>query len=483
MENLSAIVNSLSPGEENLVRHFYKYKNFGEYRKRALLFELLSKKSTNLTESQAIKQLGYSSKSSFANVKIRLRSDVLSILLMQESSTKFGTPYAQALFDCRRGLMQGEILINRGVYQEALDVLQKASRIAQKFEFFTELMQIEDLIRNYAMSNGCADDFIALSASIRENYAACGTFLEAKQKHYEISMPGLLGVKSFEEYSLKGSEMIRASSTSSSSRTNFYNGLAALNYYSSIRDFEMALKYAGPLLKSAETDPVVKSKSNQAGIHMDLANIYLNRCEYDLAIRHSSRSVNLFKAGMVNQLQAYVILFFSYFRNGDFAKASETLDAANDHRIIKSQQVPLMNSRLHFLRAGLTFSKGDYDETANLLRDSTELMKDKEGWMPGLFLLESLVLIEKNDIELAIYKIDAFRKMLYRWGMDNDEHRIGIITRLLRQIVRDNCDYAKIFKRQNNEIRLLTGESSKCYWDPAGYEIIRFDEWLLKKVS
>jgi tetratricopeptide (TPR) repeat protein len=482
MENLAAIVNSLSPAEANLIRHFYKFKSQKEYSKRSQLFELLSGKE-EVSEKQAAKLLGYSSSnSSFTNIKGRLRADLLNILLMQEASTKFSTPYAQALFDCRRMLMQGEILINRGVYEEALDLLQRSAKIAQKYEFFSELIQIDDLVRNHVIRNGTAEEFVSLSASIRKNYETLGELLRSKQNHYEINMPGLMGVHSFDEYKEKCAAML-VTNSNTGARSRFYNGLSALNYFSSIHDFDSALKQASVLLKAAESDPVVMSKSNQAGIHMDLANIYLNKKQFDLAVKHSQKSVDLFKPGMINQLHAYIILFFSHFRNGDFSKANLALDHARDHRLIRMQQSPVMNCRLHLLRAGLAFSQGDLHETSEYLRESSELMKDKEGWMPGYFLLESLMLIEKKEIEVAIYKIEAFRKMLYRWGMDNDEHRIGIITRLLKQIVRGNCDYRKLLRQSGSGIRQLSDNSPQGYWDPAGYEIIRFDEWLMKKVS
>ena len=485
MVELLSIVNALSPAEAKLVRHFYKLKNYGEQKKRAELFDIIfNKKITD--DKQAAKALGYSNQASaFKNLKVRLKSDVLSILLMQECSSKFSTPYAQAMFSCKRSLMQGEILMSRGIYDEALDMLKKAAKQAKKFELFGEQVLIEDLARNHLALRNKASAFEEISSSIEESYSRLGQLLEVKKKHYEINIPGLLAIDSFDEYRVKGmqimNELSKVSNMSSSSRVKLFHDLTSLHYFSSIHDFDSALQHATRLLKAVETDTVVMSKSNQAGVNMELANIYLNVGKYEKAIAHASNAVELFKPGMINQLHSYVILFFAHFRNNDMTNASKVIRIALDHRLVKNQERSLMASRLHLLRAGLAFSEGDYELSAAILRENAELVQDKEGWMPGYFLLDSLILLEKEEVDLATFRIEAFRKLLRRHGLDKKEYRIWEITSLLRQLVRENCDYTKLVKKQNRNINMLTEAKANFYFNPASYEVIRFDQWLLKK--
>ncbi|HET6989676.1 MAG TPA: hypothetical protein VFJ43_00055, partial [Bacteroidia bacterium] len=103
-------------------------------------------------------------------------------------------------------------------------------------------------------------------------------------------------------------------------------------------------------------------------------------------------------------------------------------------------------------------------------------------WMPGYFLLESLTLLEKKSVDLATYRIEAFRKMMGRNSF-KDEQRIGAITRILKQLVRDEWNYKKLAPDKNKDIKMLAEAKEQFYWNPAGYEVIRFDEWLLQKVS
>jgi tetratricopeptide (TPR) repeat protein len=487
MESLATIINSLSAGELKLIRHFYKLKDFGEYRKRVQLFDIITKQKI-YNNQEVAKILGYTkaNNSSFQHLKSRLKSDVLCMLLMQECSAKFSTPYAQAKFECRRNLMQGEILISRGVYEEALDQLDKAARIAAKFELFAEGLLIEDIRRNHIAQKGNRNDFEEITSSMEENFVRLGREMIAKRNHYEITTPQFLSVNSFEEYNTKGKERIHdlfsIRNSQDSSRTKFYQHLTSISYYSSIHDFESAQLHAIDLLKTVETDKVVKSNSNQAGVNMELANIYLNTGNFEKAISHSQHAVELFKSGMINQLHAYIILFFSFFRSNDLRNASRILALANQHRLIKNQKDPLMVSRLQLLRAAVSFKEGDYDASSFILRENSELLRDKDGWMPGYFLLESLTLLEKKSVDLANYRIEAFRKMIGRNNF-RDEQRIGAITRILKQLARDEWNYKKLVPEKNKDIKMLSEAKEKFYWNPAGYEIIRFDEWLLQKVS
>ncbi len=485
MESLAAIVNNMSSGELKLIRHFYKLKNFGECRKRVQLLEMIIKdKITDNKEAAEI--LGYNSTaSSFKHLKSRLKSDLLCMLLMQECSTKFSTPYAQATFDCRRFLMQGEILMSRGVYDEALDLLGRASKIATRFELFSEALQIEDLRRNHIASRGNMKDFEEACSSIEESFVRLGKVMTAKRYHYEITTPSLHRVNSYAEYIRQNNEVNEPApgyKLTQSSKVNLYNNLSSINYLSSIHDFENAQHHAVDLLHAVENDLVVKSRSNQAGVNMELANIYLNTAQYEKAITHASKAVELFKPGMINQLYAQLVLFFSYFRNSDIKNADKILKSSCNHKQIKNMENMQMSSRLQLLRATLAFKSGSYDECAFILRENAEYVRDKDAWMPGYFILETLMLLEKKSFELAQYRIDAFRKMLERNPLFKDEKRIITITKVLKLIVKVDGDFNKISPEQKDLLELCEGKG-EFYWNPAGYEVIRFDEWLLKKIS
>jgi tetratricopeptide (TPR) repeat protein len=487
MDSLLAISDSLSLGEIRLVQHFYRIKGNADSTKRGKLFELLIKRAP-ASENEIAGALGYTNPgSSFQNLKQRLKADILSVLLMQECTSKFCTPYAQATFDCRRSLIQGEILMSRGVYDEAMEILVKAMKTANKYQLYAEQLQIEDLIRNHNALKGNINTYNSLSNSIESNYHLLGDLLVAKRKHYELTNPRLMGVKSLPDYLEQGKkvmdELSALSSAVKSSRISMFRNLAAINYFSASRDFKKAESHAHSLVEAFGKDQVVLSKSNLAGANLELANIYLNTQDYPLATQFAQKAVDLFKPGMINQLHAYIMLFFATFRNEEFDKATEILNIAQNHRLIKSKNHPQMLSRIKLLKAALLFRQGDIEKSSYVLNRENAGSREKDDWIPGFYMLDLLIMMEKKASDLANYKLEAFRKMLHRHGIDKQEMRINLIARIMKNLVRENCSFEKILPFHEPEMKLLSEAKENYYWNPAGYEVIRFDEWLMKKVS
>ncbi|MBI3511860.1 MAG: hypothetical protein HY064_14460 [Bacteroidetes bacterium] len=377
--------------------------------------------------------------------------------------------------------------MSRGVYEESMDILNKASKIAFKYQLYAEQLQIEDLIRNHNALKGNISSFTVLNNSIERNYRSLGDVLIAKEKHYELTNPRLMGVKSLPDYLEQGrkvmNELSALSSSTKSSRINMFRNLAAINYFSASRDFEKAESYARLLVDAFEKDHVVLSISNLAGANMELANIYLNTRDYGLATEFAQKAVDLFKPGMINQLHAYIILFFATFRDEKFDRATEILSIVQNHRLIKSKNHPQISSRIQLLKAALLFKQGDIEKSSYVLNRENESSREKDDWIPGFYMLDLLIMMEKKASDLANYKLEAFRKMLHRHGIDKQEIRINVITKIMKNLVRENCSFEKILPIHKAEIRLLSEAKENYYWNPAGYEVIRFDEWFMKKVS
>ena len=76
--------------------------------------------------------------SAFSHLKNRLQKDILNILLLKEGSKKYETKFAQATFDCRRMLIEGQILMERGAYKAGEAVLTKARELAAEYDLYAE---------------------------------------------------------------------------------------------------------------------------------------------------------------------------------------------------------------------------------------------------------------------------------------------------------------------------------------------------------
>jgi|GEM_PF-5224220 len=485
METLLPLIRSLGRTEVRLLRNYILSKSAGENCKRLDLFDRIQN-SRKHDEQSIARLLGYSGagEKAFINLKARLRSDILDMLMLQEDGKAFETAFAQAAFECRRSLIQGEMLLARGVYNGAIEVLENALHLAHRFELHGEFLLIADLLRNHTAVRGDLETFKGLNELMSEAQTDLNRVLRAKQTHYEITVPGLLDVSTRRGYKVQAGELLsqleEKGRRTNSARIEFYRRLAALNYYTTLHEFPEALRNGRKLLQQVEEHVLLRSDANRAGVNMELAGVCLNTGDYGAAVTHAQTAVELFKPGMVNHMQALLILFFALFRSGDATAADKTLDQALAHR--QAFVDPVMEPRINLLRSGLQFSKGEYKESVKLLRRCGRLQQERDVWLPGCFLMDTLNDYEQQRLELIACKLDAFRKQAVRLGLSRShEHsRLRSIVQVMTSLVRAR-DLAKLMSKEKDQIALLRTAEGDYHWNPAGYELIRFDEWLLKK--
>lgn len=484
MENLSALINSLSPGEGKLIRHFYKMRDFGEYRKRVQLFDLVVSGKVK-DEEKAARLVGYKSPTaSYHNLKSRLKSDILCILLMQEASAKFNTPYAQAAFSCRRALLTGELLLSRGVYHEGLNLLKKAARVAAKFELYAERIIAEDALRNHHAGTNSSHELNQVTEIIEDNYRLLGNMMKSKKKLYQTVFrePSTVNEPAF-TYSPQQilSELDDLEQESESSRISFYSQLSRLNIFHNTGDVNGAINCAKGLLRSVEKDPVIMSKSNQAGIELEIANMYLRSNDYTNAGQHATKACQLFKNGMLNHLRAMTVLFYSQVHSGMYDIAQATLTALLTSKCLKDRAQLMLNNRLLLLKAWFHLVKGEIDSAACGLRLCIDLTKEKGAWFYGYSLLECLVMIEKRAFDAALYKLDSLRKVVSRAAKDSYVNRTAAAIAVFRNLIKFENDYTALLKSPIKELTQLQSAAVGYEWDPSGFELVRIDEFILTR--
>lgn len=476
MENLVALIKSLSSGEEKLVRHFYKLRDQGESRKRAELFEiLLSGRAKD--ESGLARLLGYQScNTSYHNIKSRLKSDIICVLLMQESSSKFNTQYAQAMFSCRRALLTGEILLSRGVYQEGISLLRKAARIADKFELYAERILTEDALRNHHAGASDVEELNNGTAAIDNSYRLLGQMMSSKKRLYETVFSENESINHDAESIGFANELEKLENASDSSRVNFFSKLSRLNILHGRGDLKNAIICAHELLESVEKDPVIMSSANQAGIHLEIANMYLKTNEFSQTEFHATRASVLFKSGMLNHMRASTLIFYAQVHSDKYAEAEVTLKNVLGSRCLREPAYDVLKQRLNLVHAWFSYSLGKFDTAGSFLKQCGDLVKEKTQWTHGFTLLECLLLIEKNAFEAAIYKLDALRKSIARTKSDGSVKRVLLSITILKHVIRANNDYVEAGKLASAELGQLSSPSSGAIWDPTGFEIIPFEK-------
>lgn len=483
----------MQAGEIKLLRHFQKLQLNNDIKKN-LLFENAVKwkncKDVGGVEEKVIQKL-YGNKNkagkSFEKLKLRLRNDILNILLLQESSIKCRSKHEMAIFECRRFLLQADVLLGRGVYNEGVKLVKKAANIAQKNELYTELLLIDNLCSSHNIIKSGENEHILYSKKIKEMTSLMEKSLFAKYFHDELLACSLFKsniIQPIEEWRKKLDRIKQDYETSGSIKIGFYYNFSALHFYRHIHQYEKSLEHGLVLSKHSELFEIFKTHAYLGNINRELAKCFLLVNKYDEAIKHANLSLKYFTNDMRNSLSSLEILFFCYTNQNEYKLASDIADKAFSNGYFKKDN--FMNSKWWFFRAGIEFKMDEFTKALASLKKCNELFKDKTGWMLACTLFEALCRIESGNLEWFEYRLDGLKKLMQRHNTGQTEThnvRFDIIFRVLKTLNKNNYNFVQTCLDEKDSIKLLSDGDGSYGWYLTGLEPVRFDIWIKEKAS
>ncbi len=479
MKILTQIVRVLKPSEVRLIRNFYKVQPNGEIKRRLELFELV--KSGKVTTDMEAAKAVYKGEpnSAYSHLKNRLQKDVLNILLLKEGSKKYETKYAQAVFDCRRMLIEGQILIERGAYRAGEAVLLKANELAVEYELFAETLLINDLLRTTIGIRKGEQAYLSFEREITDSLHKLEKYLIVKDYYYRLGVLGYFAKnidKSSKEYAKTALQEAEGHYNASQSPLigYFYNYLGI--YYGQLNhDYELAYKYALDYLKLVEVSPSITSETRIGTANLQIASIAAYKANYDEAMGFARSAKEKFITGLFNELQAIELMFVIAFHKRDYTEAETIMEMALVHPKYKANKI--IPAKWEYFKANLLFVKGQYNQAAVMLMKETELTKDKAGWLMGYRIMELMCAIEQGELDIIDYRAESFKKLLQRQKDENVE-RPRTILKVLNTYVKTGGDIKMTLTEEKTSITKLREGKEHFRWDPLGFEMIRFDEWL-----
>jgi|GEM_PF-828161 len=485
MKSLLPIINSLNGKEKRLMKKFFSIQTNGMEKKKLELFSVILDGKAKTDKEAAMLLYNSPPNSAFSHVKRRLKKDLLNFILLQDSDTSDVSKRGKAEVDCRRMFLQGQLLLRRGVYGEYEKVMNAALDIAEKYEMFAEALMIRNSLRSSIGFRKGPDMFEKYSESVDYNYKELGKWLKARQYYYQISLPNEFQTNNKIELKDVGATIIanleKIDTGQSSERFTFWHYMSKMHYFNLNKNFKEAGVYAKKLIDLFSEDSIMKTKSNQGGILKDVVYINLNLGNYEEAVKYANDAIENFKKGRANELRTMDYLFFAHLRNQDYDNAEITIKNALEHKQINAGN-KLIKARWLFFHANLEYLKGKHKEAAQSLRTNEHIMSDKSGWNLGCRLLEMMIDMEANDLFLVDYKIKSFNRLLSPKNTETENiERARLISKVIRLFIKHRGDFNETFDVAKNDIQALEDGEGKLFWDPMGYEVIRFDEWLRDK--
>jgi tetratricopeptide (TPR) repeat protein len=493
MDSIIHLVKNMQAGEIKLLRHFHKLQHNNDIKKNLLFEKAVKWKNCNDLKSIEHKAFlsiyGTAGKSekSFEKLKFRLKTDILNILLLQDSSVKCLSRQETAVFECRRLILQADVLLGRGVYKEGISLLKRASGIAQKNELYTEQLLIDNLFGNHNIVKSGENEHLHYSNNIRQVTSLMEKSMFAKYFHDELMACSLLNtniVQPVDEWRLKLERIKQDHQLGGSVKIGFYYNFSALHFYRHTKDYDKSLEFGLTLYKYTELHELFQTPGYLGNINRELARCYLLAGQCNGAMKHAKISIRHFSNDPLNALAAIEILFFSHVNKQEYAAAKEITDKAFSYPYLKNNNFE--NAKWWFLRAGAEFKMHEFTKAINCLKKCNELFRDKSSWLLGYTFFEVLCRIESGDLEWFEYRLEGIKKLMLRHNRKktaNHNQRFDLIFRILKTLNKNNYNFTKICNDEKESIALLARGEGAAGWHLTGLEPVRFDEWLKGKAG
>jgi len=487
LKELSIIIASLKEDEvKSLQRYIHCFEASGENReqKSERLLNLLIQ--NNQFELRSFESKF--SKHAFSMHVLRLYDKVLEVLTLDMNIRKpeIYNEVATAKLFVRKRLMSTIALGTKNHILETIAIYQKCVVTCKEFELYDELLIcMHELMNLYAALSRHAE-FEALEKEIQHyeeirvqvkrayhiyNKYTMERVLYPEDKRLETELEHLLP-------SLKSYYLI-----SQSAQVGWFYYRLLVEFHNDKQNLVEGYNACNALLKLQLESPSIRTNRYLAMTHRELANISMHLYNFDESLLSILKAQNMERDIKRNMDITKEKEFFVYFYKGEISDARYIVNDLYDKTNVEESK--FQQSRYSYYKAACAFINGTFREVSQLLGETREVEKDKEGWNIAVRILSILNQIETQEFDLADSRIESMRKYIERTLKEKDiRPRFILVLRLLRDLVNSSFNYEQIWQTRQSLFSLLMDDSDNTHrWKIMTPELIRFDVWFEAKAT
>lgn len=450
----------------------------------ALLLE--EKKTGKEFQIKEIEKLLYGrvGTSAFLRLVFRVKDKLFESLLLSTNLHREGaySERGRELHEVRKDISIAEILLDRGLQDVTIEMLNDIINRCTKYEFYEECLSAVKLrlelgsfntgIKSYNADKKLYDQTLLSLACVKkavEYYSMLLADVEFK------ATPGF--AKYSKRLESQISELYADLKATSSAYVAFY-----LNYIEA-HHLQMQCRYkaASNILKELVgiivQYPAIKTNSRLAGAIINFAWNELYCYNFSNAITEIENAEKLLPQNHINLYQCYEAKFYGCFYLKQYDKAKECLELLNlmDNGSLSA----FRNGRREYLLASVYFMQTRFDKAAELLRDLNPIEVDDLGWNLGIRFLYILNDIEQEKTDNAELRIENLRKHLEKQKKKTVINRRDWVKYdILKELVYTHFDFTQVQRRKRQELEELSSTESEIKWIILGAEIIPFQNWF-----
>lgn len=475
MQLIYDIVKKLKNQEIRRIRQQINQSSF-EYEKMGKLFNLVTRYGEKEEAFYAQKLYQKPPDNTFRVTKSRLKR-MLENVLLNDKSLKAYPSVISARLQARKRLLQGEILLGRGAYLAARNILQQVSASARNHGLYEEEFQAEMLLYRNQSIRSSVREFSKQTDKLLQLNQMLSSVNEARILYY--STTNLLFNKSLKK---EQREMVRSHIDQMKGLRERIDHpqihsmylLSEIYYHQIIQQDDLALSFCEQYLELVQKEEALSSPQTLATAYGHLAQVNLRLFHLEDARHYAMQTLELFSNDEMNYLQSLELLFISQFYLNDLEAAIATLEEAFSHP--EFQTTRILAARWFYLKACLQFSQENYRDAYLTLNDTAPLLADKFGMNISIRLLEIMIMYEMGNHDLMETKILNMRQFIKRTQKSKEFLRANYLIQLLMFWYRNSYDFGKALESRANMPQIK--EAHPATMPDARYELIRLEDWM-----
>ncbi|WP_316810647.1 hypothetical protein [Pedobacter heparinus] len=437
MDSIQELISLLNSPEKRLFRQFLQQKNKREDVKNLQLLDLIESDDIN-----GLNKLYNPEKNNDAYYALRKRlQDNLLLFLSQKT---FESNHSDT-YDALRLLVAGRFLLENDVVKIAFKCLNKAERLAEQLEQFNLLNELLLLKMQYAHLPG-AEDLEALTGRFLQNQSNM-------QREAKLNMAYAFLRQELKEIHLKGKivnlttlilttiRKYKISEQDLMTYKSIYQILFIANEYAAIQqNYGLIERYINRTNQFIQDQAYKKSYVfYHLSILYFLANFHLRRMDFAKSRTYLREMMDLMETDrryyalfyLRHQLLSALNLFFTGFAEDAIELLQESLsntkhkskpEDIEDLRICLTMFLALCNDRRSLKQLTLlTRSDAWYEKKMGML------------WTIRKNLMEILVQAQFSNIEIAMSRLNSFRRRYKKYLLKTSEERVILYLRLVEK--------------------------------------------------
>lgn len=481
MDRVKQVYASLSASERKGVRTYLEAFHIKGENKPLELLKLIEKNPA-ITHDQAASKLYNDPRSkAFIMMKGRLLEKMVEFLPLSvnpdSSNRDDAAPFHDDLVEFRSLMLKATEMQKRQLGTLALEYLEQARVVAARCN--SSELEVDAMLRLRGLDRTGLAKFEELSIDIQKALVkqeseinAGGLMRKFLALHGSHFTPEEEIIAFLETHISELEEMIRQAY---SPKADYFLQMLKLHLCVLLQTYEPGKEALDKVTQLLRNYDGIRSPLRLGDSWIQLSRLELSTGRAAEAIVSIGKAQELLKPTARAQVNIAWLKVCAYFCLKQHDKVAEVLDYLKQEplgQVIRNNM--LARGLMSYYSACLAHAADDYQAAWMHLQNSQDANLGKDTWLTGIRLFEIMVLVDKDEYDLAGQKLENLRKHLSRYNV-SERMRVGY--KLLSAQERIGFSFRPVA----GEDALLRQLRSELRWDPTGQEIVRFDEWYAQR--